>query len=86
MYKSLRDWLDVLEKEGLLKHITAEVDWNLELSAIVRRNSDQQGPALLFENIKDHQNSACRKFLALAMGTRELPATRLLTALMFQKS
>ena len=65
MYKSLRDWLDVLEKEGLLKHITAEVDWNLELSAIVRRNSDQQGPALLFENIKDHQNSACRKFLAL---------------------
>ena len=71
MYKSLRDWLAVLEKEGQLKHITAEVDWNLELSAIVRRVSDQQGPALLFENIKDHQDTACRKFLALAMGTRE---------------
>ena len=69
-YKSLRDWLARLEEEGQVKHITTEVDWNLELGAIVRRVSDQKGPALLFENIKDYKNTACRKFVALTMGTR----------------
>ncbi len=34
-YQSLRDWMGKLEEEGLLKRITTEVDWNLELGAIL---------------------------------------------------
>ena len=46
VYQSLRDWIEKLEEEGLLKRITAEVDWNLELGAIARRTADEEGPAL----------------------------------------
>lgn len=70
-YKCLRDWVAKLEQEGELKRVTAEVDWNLEMSAIIRRVSDQQGPALLFENIKDHQKTWGRRFFANGMGTRK---------------
>ena len=51
-YQSMRDWMARLEAEGLLKRITTEVDWNLELGAITRRVADQErGPAALFERI-----------------------------------
>ena len=76
-YQSLRDWIAKLEEEGQIKHITAEVDWNVELGAIVRRVSNQQGPALLFENIKDHQNTACRKLFINGMCSRERAAMAL---------
>jgi 4-hydroxy-3-polyprenylbenzoate decarboxylase len=49
-YKGLRDWMAKLEKMGQLKRITAEVDWDLELSAIAREVLSYRGPALLFEN------------------------------------
>ena len=44
-YQSLRDWIAKIEDAGQLKRITAEVDWDLELSAIARRVATQQGPA-----------------------------------------
>jgi len=47
--KSMRDFIAAGEKEGLCKRITAEVDWNLELSHIAKLNEEQSGPALLFE-------------------------------------
>lgn len=47
---SFRDWISKLEEGGHLKRITAEVDWNLELSAIAREVLSYRGPALLFEN------------------------------------
>ena len=50
--KDMRDFVAVCEEKGLLKRITAEVDWNLELSHIAKLNEEAQGPALLFENIK----------------------------------
>ena len=62
------------EKEGLCKRITAEVDWNLELSHIAKLNEEQSGPALLFENVKDYDTpvitSVCTttQRLALIMG------------------
>ena len=34
--KSMREWIAAVEKEGELKRITAEVDWNLELSHIAK--------------------------------------------------
>lgn len=53
-YRDLREWLAVLEENGELVRVTAEVDWNLEVGAIVRRISETDGPAVLFENIKDY--------------------------------
>ncbi len=76
-YKDLREWIAKIEEIGQLKRITAEVDWNLELSAITRRVVSQEGPALLFENIKDHQNTACRKFFTGGLGSRERAAMAL---------
>ena len=39
--KSMRDFIAAGEKEGLCKRITAEVDWNLELSHIAKLNEEQ---------------------------------------------
>jgi 4-hydroxy-3-polyprenylbenzoate decarboxylase len=61
--KSMRDFVEDGEKQGLVKRITAEVDWNLELSHIAKLNEEAGGPALLFENVKDYDTpvitSAC---------------------------
>ncbi len=76
-YKDLREWIAKIEEIGQLKRITAEVDWNLELSAITRRVVNQGGPALLFENIKDHQNTVCHRVFTNALGTRERAAMAL---------
>ena len=70
-YQSLRDWIEELDKAGLLKRITAKVDWDLEIGAINRRVGDQEGPALLFENIKDYENTTCRKLFVNGLGSRE---------------
>ena len=40
--KSMRDFIELAEKEGELKRITAEVDWNLELSHIAKLNEEAQ--------------------------------------------
>ena len=52
--KNLADWIKACEKEGELKRIKAEVDWDLELGHIATLNERKQGPALLFENVKDY--------------------------------
>ena len=54
-YKDLREFLARLEKEGELKRITAEVDWNLEITEITDRITKSGGPALLFENVKGYE-------------------------------
>ena len=56
-FNDLREWIDDLEERQELKRIQAEVDWDEEIGAITREVSSQSGPALLFENIKDHQNT-----------------------------
>jgi phenylphosphate carboxylase alpha subunit len=53
-YADLREYIRRLEEEGELKRIKTEVDWNLELGAIMRRANDLRQPALLFENIKGY--------------------------------
>ena len=50
-YKSLRDFLDMLEAKGDLKRISAPVSTNLEITEIHRRVLEAGGPALLFENV-----------------------------------
>ena len=55
-YADLREYIRRLEEEGELHRIKAEVDWNLELGAIMRRANDLREPALLFEKIKDYSS------------------------------
>ena len=54
--KSMRDFIASAEEADQLKRISAEVDWNLELSHIAKLNEEKSGPALLFENIKDYDS------------------------------
>ncbi len=69
-FKDLREWISLLDREGELKRIHAQVDWNLELGGIFRKVLDQQGPALLFENLKDYEKTPCRKFFGNGVGSR----------------
>ena len=50
--KDLRDWISLLEREGELVRVTAEVDPDLEITEIVDRTVKAGGPALLFERPK----------------------------------
>ena len=52
-YKDLRDFIEQLESIGELKRINVEVDPNLEITEICDRTLRAQGPALLFENVKN---------------------------------
>src|SRR5215208_351025 len=49
---SLRDWVAVLEREGELVRVNAEVDPDLEITEIADRTVKAGGPALLFTNPK----------------------------------
>ncbi len=53
-FKDFRDYLDNLEKNGLLLRVKKEVDPKYEIAAGMRKISDTNGPALLFENVKGH--------------------------------
>ncbi len=72
--KSMRDFINQAEEEGMLHRIKQEVDWDLELSHIAKLNEEKLGPALLFENVKDYDSpvitSVCTttQRLSLIMG------------------
>ncbi|MBX7151697.1 UbiD family decarboxylase [bacterium] len=51
-HRSLRQCVDDLEKNGFLIRVTDEVDPYLEMAEIQRRVYQNQGPALLFTNVK----------------------------------
>lgn len=51
-YKDLQQFIEMLEKKGLLKRIKTEVDAELEITEITDRVCKKGGPALLFENVK----------------------------------
>ena len=54
-HKDFRAYLSKLEEIGDLKRISAEVDWDEEIGAITFEGLVRRSPALIFENIKDHQ-------------------------------
>lgn len=92
MSRDLRAWIAKLEAEGELRRIKAKVDWDGEIAEIRRQVLQQRGPALLFENIKGHENTWCRQLLvgdlagtgrvALMMGMpRNTPRTDVLQLL-----
>jgi len=53
-FRDLREFLDLLEAHGELQRVKEEVDWNLEIGAIVRRCYDLGAPAPFFEKVKDY--------------------------------
>jgi len=53
-FRDLREYIKKLEEEKELIRIKEEVDWNLEVGAIIRRSMDVKGPAPFFENIKGY--------------------------------
>ena len=64
-YKDFREWVNTLEAKGRLHKIRKEVDWSLELGAVIRRTWDTYGdaaPSLMFENIKDYHTPSPNKF------------------------
>ncbi len=63
----LREFIQKLEEEGELKRIKAEVDWDLEMGAIMRKVHDMEGPAILFEKIKGYPTQ--NKFFCGGLGT-----------------
>lgn len=52
MHTNIRSFMEQLRREGQLIEINAPVDPYLELAEIHRRVIDEQGPALLFTNVK----------------------------------
>ncbi|MEX2646290.1 MAG: menaquinone biosynthesis decarboxylase [Gaiellaceae bacterium] len=55
--RDLRDWIALLEREGELVRVEAEVDPDLEVTEIVDRVVKSGGPALLFERPKGAEHA-----------------------------
>ncbi len=53
--EDIHDFISELEKNGELKRVKTQVDSNLEIAEIMRRQMYSNGPAILFENIKDYE-------------------------------
>src|SRR6185436_423894 len=81
-FMDLRQWMTLLEKEGELRRVGAEVHWDRELGAVARRVLEKRGPALLFENVTGYKPGArCTKLFTGGLGDRR----RLALALGFPK-
>jgi 4-hydroxy-3-polyprenylbenzoate decarboxylase len=78
----MRQWMALLEQQGELRRIAAEVDWDCEIGAIARRALEKKGPALLFENIKGYASGRCTKLFVSSLGAR----SRLALALGFPRA
>ncbi|GAB4272996.1 MAG: UbiD family decarboxylase [Deferrisomatales bacterium] len=70
----LRDFIALCEQQGDLKRVTAEVDWDLEMTHIAKLVEEKDGSAVLFENVKGHAGRVMfgaysnTKRLAMALG------------------
>jgi 4-hydroxy-3-polyprenylbenzoate decarboxylase len=52
--EELSEFIEKLENAGELKRVKTQVDADLEVAEILRRTMYSNGPALFFENIKNH--------------------------------
>ena len=79
--RDLRDWIALLEREGELVRVTAEVDPDLEITEIVDRMVKAGGPALLFEHPKGSEHAllinqfGTERRMCLALRRREASTT-----------
>jgi len=72
-YKDLSEFMTVLEREGELKRIDAEVDVDLEITDITDRVSKSDGPALLFQKPRSARDgvSYSMPLLINALGSKK---------------
>jgi UbiD family decarboxylase len=77
-YRDFRDFLNLLERNGKLVRVRQEVDTRFDIAAGIRKVSDTDGPALLYESIRNYPGwrvaagvFATRKLLALALSVSE---------------
>src|SRR4030067_581712 len=76
-YNDLREYLEELEKKGLLKRIRTEVDPDLEVAEIQDRLVRSGGPAVIFEKVKGYSMPVVgnlfgtRERVALGLGVTE---------------
>ena len=76
--RDLREWIALLEREGELVRVTAEVDPDLEITEIVDRTVKSGGPALLFEKPKGSEHAllinqfGTERRMCLAFGVEQL--------------
>ncbi len=74
----LREWIALLEREGELVRVRAEVDPDLEITEITDRVVKSGGPALLFENVRGSTHSllinqfGTERRMCLAFGVERL--------------
>ncbi|MBI4320318.1 MAG: UbiD family decarboxylase [Chloroflexi bacterium] len=80
-WSNLRSYLDYLEEKGHLLHISKEVSTEFEIASYIRKSSDADGPAFVFDNVAGYPGwrvlgalYANSKLLADAMdcGPREM--------------
>src|SRR4029078_11687212 len=76
--RALREWIELLEREGELVRVAAEVDPHLEVTEIVDRSVKAGGPALLFEHPKGSEHAllvnqfGTERRMCLAFGVEKL--------------
>ena len=75
MFEDLLGYLSHLEKQGQLLRVSDKVDAKFEIAAGIRKTSDIEGPALLFESVRGFPGwrvlgglFATRKLVALGLG------------------
>ena len=78
MFEDLRGYLTHLESQGQLLRVAEPVEVKYEIAAGMRKTSDIEGPALLFEQVKGFPGwrvlgglFATRKLVALGLGVKE---------------
>src|SRR5205823_13177571 len=78
MFEDLRGYLTHLESQGQLLRVAEPVDVKYEIAAGMRKTSDIEGPALLFEQVKGFPGwrvlrglFATRQLVALGLGVKE---------------
>jgi UbiD family decarboxylase len=85
-WHDLRSFLDALEARGDLCRIREPVDWEYEAVGLTRRTSDIEGPALLFERVRDSGFGclsglfAAKRRVAWALGVDEAELDRVYQA------
>ena len=77
MPNDLRTFIQKLEAQGDLARIRRQVDPRHEIAAVLKRGAEEEGPALLFERVKNSRMPlignvlAARRRLAMALGSSE---------------
>ncbi|MFH1775225.1 MAG: UbiD family decarboxylase, partial [Chloroflexota bacterium] len=78
LFHDFRDYLDKLEKQGLLLRVKQELSAKYEIAAGLRKISDTNGPAFLFERVAGYPGwmvvgglFATRRLMAFALQTED---------------